>query len=86
MIEVAMRLIGKYPHFALACCGIFVFVSSFVAASNVMRIIPYFGLHMPYHHWLMLTVGVAHISSVAIGVIIFGGAILWGLRRRRSNT
>jgi hypothetical protein len=86
MVEVAKRLIGKYPHVALAFGGLFVFISSFVVAGNVILIVPYFGLHMPYHRWLMLTLGVAHISSVAIGVIMIGGAIIWGMRRQRSNS
>jgi hypothetical protein len=85
MTDAAKRLIGKYPNIALACCGIFVFVSSFVAASNVTRILAYFGWHLASHGWLILTVGIAQLSSVAIGVIMFGGAILWGLRRRRSK-
>jgi hypothetical protein len=85
MLEFAKRLIGKNPHVALACGGIVVFIASFVAASNVNRILASFGVYLANHNWLMLTVGIAQLSSLALGVIMVGGAILWGMRRRRSK-
>lgn len=85
MTDIVRKLIGRYPHLALGCCGVILIISSFVAANNAQLIFRYRGRLLQYHHLLMPIVGIAHVSLVALGVIMVGGAILWGLRRRRSN-
>lgn len=86
MTDIVRKLIGKYPHVALGCCGVILFISTFVAASNLGLIFPHLGWYWGTHRWLMLTVLIAQLTSVAISVIMVGGAILWGLRRRRSSS
>ncbi len=78
----AKRLIRKYPHLALGCCGICFFVVPIIVAGNLKLVDEYFQWLPP--RLAMLTFLVAHIIAVVIGAVLVGAAILWGLHRRRS--
>jgi hypothetical protein len=84
MIDDAKRLIGRYPHIALGCCGVGLVVVSFTVFVNLQLVMPYLVRHLG--RWMMLPVLIAQVTLVVTGVMLFGGAILWGLHRRRTTS